>query len=366
MDFSDFSTEKLLKHKKQILADIAKYKNFQLAKKVALNSCYGACGNEYFRLYDTRLAEAITLSGQFAILWLEKRINQYINKLLKTSDIDYVVAIDTDGIYITLETVIEKLFPTENDKIKIINFIDKFCNTKLQTVIDSACSEIAQYTNAYQNKIVMKRESIADKGIWTAKKRYILNVYDNEGVRYAEPHLKIMGNEAIRSSTPEVCRKMIKKVFELMMRESEKTTQDYISVCEEEFKKLLPEEIAFPRSVNGLSTYSDRTSIYKKATPIHVRGCLLYNKRLTELNLDKKYPKIKEGEKIRFVYLKEPNTIRENVISFVDKLPEEFGLSSYIDYDKQFEKAFLDPLNIIFKCINWSVKKTNTLSRFFV
>lgn len=365
MNFDTLSNAELLAYKKSVVADISKYKNYQLSKKVCINSCYGACGNEYFRLYDSRLAEGITLSGQLVILWLEKHINEYLNKVLETENVDFVIAIDTDGIYITLDQLINKLFKEQTDKTKIINFIDKFCSVKLQPIIDSACQKLAEYTNAYQQKIVMKRESIADTGIWTAKKRYILNVHDNEGVRYAEPHLKIMGNEAIRSSTPEMCRKMIKETFRLMLQDDRKSVLEYIAKCKEDFRKMQPEDIAFPRSVNGLNYYSDSTTIYKKSTPIHVRGSLLYNKLLTDLNLSKKYPQIKEGEKIRFVYLKKPNTIRENIISFIDKMPMEFGVHKYIDYDLQFEKTFFDPIKAIFDCIGWQIKETNTLKRFF-
>ena len=366
MNIRDLTDKDLILYRKKIQYEVSKYHNFQMAKKISLNSVYGATGNEYFRMYDPRLAEAVTLSGQYCILWLEKCINKYINAVLKTVNVDYVVAIDTDGIYITLEKLVEKMFPDETDTSKIINFVDKFCNVKLQEIIDSACVELALYTNAFKQKIVMKREAIANKGIWTAKKRYILNVYDNEGVRYATPQLKIMGNEAIRSSTPEICRKMIKETFRLLMQDSKENTLKYISECEDTFRKMPVESIAFPRSVRGLKQYSDVSQIYKKSTPIHVRGSLLYNEQLKKLELTKKYQSIKEGEKIRFVYLKEPNTLREDVISFIDKLPDEFGLTKYIDYDKQFDKTFLDPLGIIFKTIGWELQETTKLSEFFI
>lgn len=270
-----------------------------------------------------------------------------------------------NSCYISLEKLVEKLFPNETDNTKIVNFVDKFCETKLQEIVDNSFVELAEYTNAYQQKMIMKRESIADKGIWTAKKRYILNVYDNEGVRYNTPQLKIMGSEAIRSSTPEICREMIKETFRLLMQDTKENTLKYIKECEIRFNKSTVEQIAFPRSVRGLSTYEDAKTIYKKATPIHVRGCLLYNKKIKELDLVSKYPLVKEGEKIRFVYLKEPNTLREDVIAFVDKLPEEFDLQKYVDYEKQFDKTFLDPLDIIFNAVGWQIRITNTLSEFF-
>jgi DNA polymerase elongation subunit (family B) len=365
MNLSKLSDLDLQQYKKKLEAEISKYKNFQKAKKISLNSIYGATGNEHFRFYDSRLAESITLSGQLVIRWLEKYLNEYLNSLLKTIDIDYVIAGDTDSCYLTLNEVVIRTIKNPKDKEKVVNFLDKFCETKLQRVVEKACEDLADYTNAYKQRIIMKRESIADVGIWTAKKRYILNVYDNEGVRYAEPEVKITGNEAIRSSTPEVCRGLIKETLKIMLRETEKESQKHITICDKKFKEFSVEEIAFPRSVNGLSKYSDRNLIYKKSTPIHVRASLLYNDKLKKMNLTKKYQTIKEGEKMKFVYLKEPNPIREDVIAFVDVLPKEFELENYIDYDKQFAKTFLDPITVIFDCIGWKPIEIQTLSEFF-
>jgi DNA polymerase elongation subunit (family B) len=318
-------------------------------------------GNQYFRFYDIRLAEAVTLSGQLVIQWLAKDINAYLNGLLKTKSVDYVIAIDTDSIYLNLKNLVTTAYGDKlpDDKIKIVDFLDKVANTKIQSIIDKSCKDLREYLNSRSQKMQMKRESIADKAIWTAKKRYILNVYDNEGVRYETPKLKIQGIEAVKSSTPEVCRQKIKDAINIILTKSQTELHQYVDGFKSEFKSLSPETVAFPRGCNGISTYADGKTIYGKGTPIHVRGALVYNKLIKEKKLEKKYPCIQEGDKIKFLYLRTPNHIQQNVITMSENgLPQELNLHKYVDYELQFEKTFLDPLKFILDAINWSAKKT--------
>jgi DNA polymerase elongation subunit (family B) len=347
----------------QILNDISKYKNLQMAKKIALNSAYGAIANKYCRYYDKRIAESITISGQLSIRWVSNRLNTYLQNLLKTKK-DYVIAIDTDSCYLNLEDLVNKFFPNKS-KEQIIDLLDKICKEELQKIINASYDDLADYLNSYSQKMIMKREAIADRGIWTAKKRYMLNVYDSEGVRYAEPKLKIMGIEAIKSSTPNFCRGKIKEAIKLIMKGNQSDLYDYVDEVKKIFLTLKPEDIAFPRGVNNLSTYSSNISIYTKGTPIHVRGSLVYNHLLKKNELLKNYTEIHEGEKIKFLYLKEPNIIRENVISFNSILPHEFGLHQYIDYNLQFQKTFVEPISTILDAISWSSEKKSTLDSFF-
>ena len=351
---------------KQTVKDITKYTNFQMAKKIALNSAYGSIGNQYFRYYKLANAEAITLSGQVSIRWIENKVNGYLNDLLKSENVDYVVASDTDSIYINFGPLVEKFFGDKvGDKVKVVSILDRICQDKLEPFIESSYDELADYVNAYAQKMEMKRENIADRGIWTAKKRYILNVWDSEGVRYEEPKLKIMGIEAVKSSTPAPCRSMIKDALKLMMNGTENDVIEYIENCRKKFNSLPPEDISFPRTVSDVNRYKSTVTIYSKGTPIHSRGALLFNYYIKERKLDNKYSLIQNGEKIKFCYLKKANPIRENVISFVSDFPLELGLSRYIDYDLQFSKAFLDPLKVILDAIGWRVERTTTLDSFF-
>jgi len=352
--------------KKTIIKNrIARYDNLQLAKKVSLNSAYGAMGSQYFRFFDLRQALAVTMAGQLSIRWIENRLNQYMNSLLKTVEVDYVIASDTDSIYLRLGELVNKVFADKKETAKIISFMDRVCEDKIQPFIDKSYSELAEYVHAYAQKMQMKREGLSDKGIWTAKKRYILNVYNNEGVQYNEPQMKVMGLEMVKSSTPSAIREKMKDVIKLTVNSNEESVQKFIENFKEEFVKLPPEEISFPRSVNGLDKYSDSRIIYTKGTPIHVKGALLYNHMLNKKGLSKKYPEIQEGEKLKFTYLKKPNPIDDTVISYPNRLPPEFNLDKYVDYDLQFEKAFLEPVKIILDSIGWTAEKTNSLDSFF-
>lgn len=365
--------EELLQRKKQLEKDISKYKNLQLAKKVQLNSAYGALGNQYFRFFDVRMAESITMSGQLSIRWIEARMNEYLNKLLKTEGEDYVIASDTDSLYITFDRLVDRVLPKGGDLSedqytrKCVDFLDRIAKEKIEPFIDKSYQDLADLMNAYDQKMIMKREAIADKGIWTAKKRYILNVYDNEGVRYTEPKLKVMGLEMVKSSTPMSCRNKMKETFKLIMSGSEAEVQKFIADFHEEFKTLPFEEVAFPRGVSELSKYSDgsRDLVIPKGAPIHVRGSLAYNYMLYKHKLEKRYETIKDGEKIKFCYLKEPNPVGQNVFSVLSSLPKEFGIEKYIDYDKQFDKAFVEPLRAVLHAVGWEPEKKATLEAFF-
>ena len=354
------------KKSKKLEKEIARCNNIQMARKIQLNSAYGAIGNQYFRYYKLANAEAITLSGQVSIRWIENRMNRYLNKILKTENEDYVIASDTDSIYLNLGPLVERVYEgREKTTEGIVSFINKICEMEFEKYIESSYETLATYVNAYDQKMFMKRENIAERGIWTAKKRYILNVWDSEGVRYEEPKLKMMGIEAVKSSTPAPCRTMIKDALKIMMNGTEDEVIDYIDACRKEFKTLAPEDIAFPRTASDVRKYQASSTIYAKGTPIHIRGALLFNHYVKQKKLTNKYSLIGNGEKVKFLYLRKPNTIQENVVSFIQDFPKELGLDKYIDYDLQFEKSFVEPLKAILDAIGWNVEKTVTLESFF-
>ena len=337
--------------------------NIQWAKKISLNSAYGAIGNQYFRYYNVNQATAITTSGQFIIQYIEKKVNEYMNNILKTKQ-DYIVASDTDSIYLRLDELVNKVCK-DKTKEQTINFINRVVDSRIEPFIEKCFNELADYTNAIGQKMVMKREVIADKGIWTAKKRYMLNVLDEEGFRYEEPKLKIMGIEAVKSSTPEVCRVAIKEAIRLIMNKEESDLHNFIANFKKKFTDFEPEQIAFPRSCNNLRKYFSASTIFIKGSPIHIKGSLIYNYHLKDKRLDHKYPSIQEGDKIKFVLLKEPNPFKFNVCSYLATLPREFELKEYIDYELQFEKTFLDPMRFILGAIGWNAEPKASLEAFF-
>ena len=350
----------------ELMKEIARCNNIQMAKKISLNSAYGAIGNEHFRYYRLANAEAITLSGQVSIRWIENKMNGYLNTLLQTKGVDYVIASDTDSIYLNLGPLVTKFFSAKSDnKAAIVAILDKICEEKLEPFIESSYQELADYVSAYDQKMQMKRENIADRGIWTAKKRYILNVWDSEGVRYKEPKMKIMGLETARSSTPAYFRDKLYAAFKIIIGKTNDELINFINVVRTETRERPYNEVAFPRGVNNLAKYRHPNEIYQKGTPIAVRGALLYNYYVKKHDIENKHPLIQEGEKIKFMYLKTPNPLHENVVSFFGDLPKEFGLENYVDYQTQFEKSFLEPLKNVLQCIGWSHKKSVSIGSFF-
>jgi len=351
-------------HKASYLNDISRYTNFQMARKIQLNSLFGAWANYYFRYFDDRIAEGITITGQYIIRTVGRALDEYLNKIVGTKDFKYSFYSDTDSCYITLDPLVKKFY-ADKSKAEIVKILDRICEEKITGIINQACGELAAYTNAFEEKIMFKREAIADRGIWVAKKRYAINVYNNEGVTYTEPKLKVMGLEIVRSSTPEAIRKTLKEAVRVAITTDEATLQEFIGQAKKEFLKLPPEEIAFPRGVNGMRKYSSNTHIYDKGCPMHVRGALLYNHYLKEYQITNKYELIGESDKIRFLYLRTPNRIKENCIGFIGKLPTEFLLTNMVDYDTMWDKSFIEPLNGIIQGLGWTARPQATLAGLF-
>lgn len=351
------------KSQKHLLKEISRLNNLQMAMKIALNSAYGAMGNQYFRYFDIRMAEGITTSGQLSIRWMANEFNKYMNKIMKSEGKDYVIAIDTDSIYLTMEDLVEHTCKGKTDDQKI-KYMDRVCEEIFQPFIDNTYQKLADYMNAYSQKMQMKREVLADKAIWTAKKRYILNVHNSEGVQFAKPKLKVMGLEMVKSSTPAIIRDKLKDSISVILQGDQSKLHSYIEDFRKEFRQLPVEDIAFPRGVNGMNTYKG-SPIYAKGTPIHVRGSLLFNHHCKRLGLDKKYQAIRDGDKIKFVYVRKPNPFQEDVIAFPQELPKEFNLHSYVDYDLQFEKVFLDAMQTVIEPLGWKTEQQSSIEDFF-
>jgi DNA polymerase elongation subunit (family B) len=350
----------------EIQKKITVYNNYQNVKKTVLNSAFGTLGCEYFRYYDLRNAEAITYTGQAIIRWLENRMNAFLNKIAGTVDFDFAIAMDTDSIMVNFEPIIKRIFGDKEVEMgKIIDFMDKVCSTKVQECIDNSFTEICDTLNSFGRHLSMKREKLCSSGLWVAKKNYIMNVWDNEGVRYAEPKISISGISAIKSSTPAYCRTRIKEGIKLILEGDNNDIIRFIESCKKEFFSLTPEEVSSPKSVSNVNKYSAANNSYQKGTPMQSRASLVYNRYIKEQKLDMKYPLIKDGEKIKVCYLKMPNPINENVIAFIQRFPTDLGLGKFVDYDTQFEKTFISPLKAILDVIDWKTQETSTLDFLF-
>ena len=335
--------------------------NQQMAIKILMNSLYGALGNRWFRYFDQRVAESITLAGQLSIKWAERAVNDEMQNILKTDE-DYVVAMDTDSVYIRMGDLVDKFKP--KDPVK---FLDRVCAERFEKVLADSYTEMARVTSAYDNRMEMGREVIADRGIWVAKKRYILNVHNNEGVQYAEPKLKMMGIEAVKSSTPQLVRDKFKEVFNVIINGTEETTQKFILDFKNAFNSASVEDISFPRGISELNKWKDKDTVFKlkAGTPIHVRGSLMYNDAIVKHELTKKYELIQPGDKVKFVYMKMPNLLNQNVIAYPLHLPKELDLHRSVDYTLMFNKTFLDPLLPILDAVGWSPEPKASLEDFF-
>lgn len=351
--------------KRDLIQQIASLDNNQMAIKIMLNSLYGAMSNKWFRYYDIRIAEGITITGQATIKWGEKVVNHYLNSVLKTEGKDYVIAIDTDSLYVNLGDLVSMYFDNGTANDRVVDFLNEVGKNKLEPLLKDAYLEFQKRMNCPTNVMEMAREAIASRAVWTGKKRYVMNVYDNEGVRYAEPKIKVTGLESVRSSTPQICRTMIEDTMKIILREDEAAVQKFIAECREKFNAARAEDIAFPRGVSNLSQYRDRQTIYKKATPMHVRAAIMYNHLVKKNGLEKRYEMIGDGDKMKFCYMLKPNPCQENVLAFLDILPPEFNYEKYVDYDTQFSKAYLDPINSILTCVGWTSEKISTLEDFF-
>lgn len=346
----------------KLIADRNLFDNYQNAKKILLNSNFGSLAANGFRYCHSNFSEAITLSGQYTIKMCEKHLNIELNKIFDTNNVKFVIASDTDSLIVNYQTIIQKMKIT--DKMKAIEFLEKF-SEKLEPIFQKITNMMVSELNMFENRIHIKLEKVCDFAIYRAKKNYILSSWSSEGTRYKEAKITIKGLEGIKTSTPSVVRKAMKKSYFDMLYETNNIALDTIKKFKEEYINFKPEDIAFPKGCNGIEKYSSSAHIYTKGTPGHTRAGLLYNHLIDKYSLSSKYPKIIDGQKIKFIYLKIPNPIGENIIGFINRLPEEFQLHEYVDYDTMFAKSYEEPIHNMMKIINWKTNDEKTLEDFF-
>lgn len=356
--------EELIYERDRILSNINNLDMMQMAFKIAINSLYGAAANQHFKYFDVRLAESITITGQLYNKWVAKHLNTYLNKICSTSDIDFVKYMDTDSLYISFDKFVNK-FCKEKSDYEIAKILDKVSKDKILPQIEQACKELADYTNCPSTKMSMARENIASTAFWTAKKKYAMAVLDQDGKVYDPPKLKIMGLEIVRSSTPQFVRDALKQTVELILRKDIYAVRKFVNEFKETFYSSDVDLIAFPRGINNIEKYYDSVTVVKSGCPIQVRAAILHNNFIKSKKLENKYPLIQDGDKIKFVYLKMPNTIKQNVIAWIGKFPPEFMLDKYVDYDIMYGKVFIEPLNSMLDSLEWHLKEKIDIRSFF-
>ena len=347
----------------QLTSIAASFEAMQQALKISLNSLYGAQANPYFRYFSTDIAEGITLTGQLAIQYISKHINIFMNGRFDINDKDCIVMNDTDSAYITLEDFVNTL--QETDINKITDKINQFCQTELEPFISEKYKELESYLNAMSSRLHMKRESICNRILIIAKKHYVLQIIDNEGVRYTEPKIKAVGIEVARSSTPLVIRNALKKTLDIMLNKDETALQEFIKDFRQEFMNLELNDISFPTGVSDIEKWKDSNDSWISRTPIHVKAAITYNNLLLKHKLNTKYPLIRNGDKIKYIYLKQPNPMRSTAIAFISQLHKEFNIEQYIDRETQLQKTFIDPVKSFTDILNWNIKKTLQLDTLF-
>lgn len=266
--------------------------------------------------------------------------------------------------YVQMDIFVQK-FCKGMDAHQIVDYLENFVVNILQKEINSKLSKLVLSMGGQKSYMDQKLECIGPACVQISKKRYAFDILYSEGVRYDKPKMKVMGMEIVRSSTPSAIKEQLKKGVKMVLEKDESTLQTYIGEVKNSFMNLPYTEIAFPRGCNGLITYSDASTIYKGGCPKHVRAALLYNHYLKKMGLEAKYPLIGEGDKIRFIALKKPNPFHEDVIGFPVKIPDEFGLDAYINYDEQFQKAFMAPLEAVLGAVKWSAEPKVNLEDFF-
>lgn len=364
MSDEQLSTEELLAKLESLKTQYNKFDSLQNNAKLRANSLYGALGSAQFRWYDPRIAESVTISGQTIIKQSEIAINNFLQKLMQDKK-DRVVYMHTDSAQVCMEDVVEKFFADKSEEERV-RLLVKIATEKIEPLLDKTYVDLAKRFNCKQNRISMKTEAVCTRTFYVAKAKYAQYVYYNEGVYYSEPKLKIVGLDAIRSNIPEIGRRLMKEAYKEIFEHGQEALQKFIKTKKAWFKSLSVEEIAFPRGVNGIEKYSANTPTgYIKGTPAHVKAAILYNKLLSDLNLGVTYDKIFSGDKMKFVYIREPNPFGEDKIGFMTELPKDFNAHKYVDYDTQFQKAFLGPMENVLEIIGWEAEQRNTMDSFF-
>jgi DNA polymerase family B len=343
---------------------VSRYNNLQQAQKILLNGGYGAMSNDNNRWYSDDIAESITLSGQLSARWIIEHVNAKFNSLYKTDNVDYVIACDTDSIHLNVQPAVDKAFPGETPtNEQKLAFLENFSQI-ISEWIKEGYDLLAKELNVFESAMHMKLETIS-RAVWTGKKHYVMEVRFNEGIRYDPPKMKIVGLEAVKSSTPKIVREWMTELFPLILDCNKKQIEQILADKWELYQTLPFESIASPRSVSDLEKYQDPVTVFGAGCPIAVRGALLYNYILFKDKLTDQLPLIQSGDKVRFCYMKLPNPFNQNVLAAPDTLPAQLQLEPYIDHRVQYDKTFADPIKAVIEAAGMRLTNEIDIEEFF-
>lgn len=338
----------------------------QLALKVFLNSGYGAFGNQYFRAFDVRIAEAITLSGQLSSKWLFRDLIDYLNKICG-SEKDRIVAGDTDSVYITLEDLVDRFMPNETDENKIVEFLDAAAEKIIKDCIEPSYRRMQEATGCREQLMNMDREVIGSDAFWRAKKNYAIRILDDEGKRLEEPKYKIMGLEPAKSTYREDDRKKMEEAIHIILDRARGATNDdllkLIDDYRDEYMDKPLHEVGKAIRVSKIDKWIDGEGV-KSGTPGHTKAAINYNNQIRKHGLTNRFPLIQEADNIFQIELKKPNPTPYETIAHLGVLPKELGLEKYVDYATMFNKYFFAAVESYADAVGWKAEDFADLTAF--
>lgn len=352
------------------------YKKRQLVQKILLNSLYGVLGLPAFRFYDVDNATAVTTTGQTVIKSTADMTNIKYNKELGTPDADSNIYIDTDSVFFSAAPLLDKRKPgwKDNDQETIAGFVNDIAG-EVQDYLNNFYDILGKKIfNIDKHRFEIKKEFVSKAGIWIAKKRYAQWIISDNGV--AVDKLDVKGLDVVRSSYPAAFRSFMSEVLiEILRGDTEEQLTDKIYNFKNDLVNMDVVKIAKAGAVKNLSKYmpkkKDQTAMFQfpSGCPAHVKASIAYNQLLKHWKLDNQYAPLRDGDKIKWVYLKQnPYGLDAVALNGYDDPKEIMDLvTTYINYDKIFERELLKKLEDFYGALNWGavLSSTKTAEKFF-
>ena len=340
------------------------YDRRQHAMKIKLNDLYGCYAINGWRYTDGHkiISKAITLTGQRLLQESIKNMNAYLNKYLKVTDKDYIITSDTDSLFIQVKDVLISKGVDLTDKAACIEATLEIA-TELQKVANKFINRVARenFNIRGDHYFELKQEVVIERGYFAGKRRYAMYIVNKEGVTVDE--MVMMGLDLMKSNMTPMYRKFGEELLQQIMFGTDKKEIDKRILDFKKYVKDLPiEDIAKPTGVKQVASYIERKpgigeifSTLKLKCPINTKAAVWYNDLLRFKKLDKKYPCFREGDKMKYIQLKD-NPFRIDVIGLTGNDPEfinEF-IDKYADREQGFESSLMNKLVGIYEDLGWA------------